>query len=90
MSKEYKINFDDYSFMDTEGTYLGILDFKLSGKKQNIIAYFTLENGKKIIAVAYKDNDYHGLNDVELDETVRLTFVKSQSGRIRLSEVGNI
>ena len=65
----------------------GKLDFKMIGKKQNILVYITLDNGDKIIAAAYKDNDYYGLRDIEIDSNIEVTFTKSQSGMIRLSDV---
>ena len=58
---EYRIKFSDYSFIDEEGTFTGQLDHKLYGKKNNIVAYITLEDGRKVIAVAYKDSNYQGL-----------------------------
>lgn len=90
MSKEYKINFNDYSFPTEEGTYKGTLDFKRYGKKQNILAFITLENGDKIIGAAYKDNDYHGLREIEVDSMIEVVFTKSQSGMTRLLEVKKI
>ena len=90
MAKDYKVNFNDYSFTTEEGTFSGKLDFKMFGKKQNILVYITLDNGDKIIAVAYKDNDYYGLRDIEIDSNIEVTFIKSQSGMIRLSDVNLI
>ena len=87
MAKDYKVNVNDYSFPTDEGPFSGKLDFKMFGKKQNILVYITLDNGDKIIAVAYKDNDYYGLRDIEIDSNIEVTFTKSQSGMIRLSDV---
>lgn len=90
MAKDYKINFNEYSFTTEEGTFSGKLDFKMFGKKQNILAYITLDNGEKVIAAAYKDNDYYGLRDIEIGSLVEVTFNKSNSGMIRLSAVNLI
>ncbi len=90
MSKEYKINFNDYSFPTEEGAYKGNLDFKMYGKKQNILAYITLENGDKIIGAAYRDKDYLGLKDIELDTKIEVVFQTSKSGMNRLAEVNQI
>ena len=87
MAKDYKVNFNDYSFTTEEGTFVGKLDFKMFGKKQNILVYITLANGDKIIAAAYKDNDYYGLRDIEIDSNIEVTNRKSQSSMIRLSDV---
>jgi len=90
MAKDYKINFNEYSFTTEEGTFSGKLDFKMYGKKQNILAYITLDNGEKVIVVAYKDNDYYGLRDIEIDSLLEVTFTRSNSGMIRLSAVNLI
>lgn len=90
MSKEYKINFNDYSFPTEEGTYKGKLDFKMYGKKHNMLAYITLENGDKIIGAAYKDTDYLGIKEIEVDSAVEVVFKKSNSGMNRLSEINLI
>ena len=87
---EYRIKFSDYSFIDEEGTFTGQLDHKLYGKKNNIVAYITLEDGRKVIAVAYKDSNYQGLKDIEVDSFVEVTFSESKSGMMRLSGISVI
>ena len=90
MAKDYKVNFNDYSFTTDECTVSGKLYVKMFGKKQNILVYITLDNGDKIIAAAYKDNDYYGLRDIEIDSNIEVTFTQPQSGMIRLSDVNLI
>lgn len=90
MAKEQKINFNDYSFPTEEGTYRGILDFKMYGKKQNMLIYITLENGGKLIGAAYKANDYLGLKELEDGIEIEVTFKTSKSGLQRLTEVKQI
>lgn len=87
MAKEHKINFNDYSFPTEEGTYRGTLDFKMYGKKQNILIYLTLESGEKLIGAAYKDSDYLGVRELETDTEIEVTFKTSKSGLQRLTEV---
>ena len=87
MAKEQKINFNDYSFPTEEGTYRGILDFKMYGKKQNMLIYITLESGGKLIGAAYKDDDYLGLKELETGIEIEVTFKTSKSGLQRLTEV---
>lgn len=87
MAKEYRVNFDDYSFITEEGTVTGTLDFKMYGKNHNMLIYVTLENGEKIIAAAYKDKSFFGLEEIDLDTTLELTFKKTSSGLVRLSEL---
>ena len=35
-----------YGLMDEEGTFFATLDFKRWGKKQNLLSYFTLDDGR--------------------------------------------
>lgn len=87
MAKDYKVNFNDYAFIAEEGTFKGNLDFKMYGKNHNMIMYITLENGEKIIAAAYKDKSFFGLEEIPLDTMLELTFKKTSSGLVRLAEL---
>lgn len=83
-----KIDFNEYNFIDETGTFEGFLMHKHFGKKENIVAYIMLNDGRKIIAVAYKEpNNYLGLDMINENERVILTFKERDSGRIYLSEV---
>lgn len=85
MTKEYKVNFNDYTFISEEGTFTGRLDFRMYGKSHNMLLYVTLENGEKIIAAAYKDKAYFGLEETPLDTMLELTFKRTSSGLVRLA-----
>ena len=87
MERKYEIDFNDYSFMDEEGEFEGKIDTKNYGKKNNIIINVTLTDGRKITAVAYSDNDYLGLKEIEVGSNVKMTFERANNGRIRLTEV---
>lgn len=90
MERKYEIDFNDYSFMDEEGEFEGKIDTKNYGKKNNIIINVTLTDGRKITAVAYSDNDYLGLKEIEAGSNVIMTFEKSANGRIRLTEIYSV
>ena len=90
MANGQKINFNEYSFPTEEGTYRGTLDFKMYGKKQNILIYVTLESGEKLIGAAYKDKGYLGLKELDMDTKIEVTFKTSKSGLQRLTEVKQI
>lgn len=87
MERKYEIDFNYYSFMDEEGEFEGKIDTKNYGKKNNIIINVTLTDGRKITAVAYNDNDYLGLKEIEVGSNVIMTFERANNGRIRLTEV---
>ena len=91
MENNYKVNFNDYSFMDEEGTYTGTLVYKRYGKKKNMLANIDLDDGRKIITAAYSDdNNYLGLADIAVDSKIEVTFNKTKSGLVRLKEINII
>ncbi|MBR4634878.1 MAG: hypothetical protein IKO51_00765 [Clostridia bacterium] len=66
--------FADYSFIDEEGTFTAVLDNKMWGR-MNLTAFFTLEDGRKIMASAFQnDGNYLGLGEIDPGSTVELTF----------------
>ncbi len=80
--------FSDYSFIDEEGTFRAVLDNKMWGR-MNLTAFFTFEDGRRIMASAYQNNDYYlGLPDIDVGSTLELTFLKGKrSSRICLRGV---
>lgn len=52
------INYEDYSFCEQEGTFKATLIYKRWGKKSNVVAYFTFEDGRKIVTAAWRNLDY--------------------------------
>ena len=55
----------------------------------NLTAFFTFEDGRRIMASAYQNNDYYlGLPDIDVGSTLELTFLKGKrSSRICLRGV---
>ena len=77
-----------YSLIETEGMFTGTLDFKRWGKKKNLLNYFTLTDGRKILASTFALQDYLGLADIRLGTVVKLTFIAARkSGAIYLRKV---
>ena len=70
----------DYKYPDFEGDFIARMDCKRWGSKKNLIAYFTLRDGRKIIAVAWAERNYMGLADIPAGSYVRLTFGISAKG----------
>ena len=69
---------EPYGLMDEEGTFFATLDFKLWGKKLNLLSYFTLDNGRKIFASSWQREGYLGLSDIRLGSRVELTFKRAK------------
>ncbi|MEE1263339.1 hypothetical protein [Ruminococcus sp.] len=74
------INPYDYHFCRHECSFIATLDSKRWGKKRNILAYFTTEEGIKIIASAWvyglSKVPYLGLDKIPIGTRVRITFLK--------------
>lgn len=49
----------EYKFMDKAGVLFGILDLRTLGKGNNILLYFTLSDGKKVVASVYANDGYY-------------------------------
>ena len=47
-------------FPTEEDVFKAVLDCKRYGKTRNLIGYFTLENGQKIMTSAWQNDNYHG------------------------------
>jgi len=76
-----------YEFQNDEGVFSGVLIAKKWGKSRNLIAYVELDNGRKIMCSAYWSKEYFGFPDIPVGERVRLTFKKSRTGKINLTDV---
>lgn len=81
-------NAEGYVLNEKEGNYIGKLMCKKYGKKCNIIAYVILDDGRKIICTAFQNQkDYLGLKDIEVGSKLELTYSKSKTGKIQLSDL---
>lgn len=87
LESEQGIRLDDYSFNDEEGTFTARLDGKRWGKKANLLAYFTLENGKKVVASAWWEKEYLGIDEYKEGTMLTLTCTKSKNGKVYLRKV---
>lgn len=80
-----------YSFIKQEGTFIATLDMKLWGKKPcSLTNFFTLEDGQKIIAYSWSNNDYLGITEIQIGSKVKLTFTKTRTGFFTLKECEKI
>jgi len=81
---------DTYSVSQLDGVVKARLDGKLWGKKRNILAYFTVEDGSKIMAAAWQNTDYLGIPDIEEGAALQLTFDRSKGGTSYLRKVERV
>ena len=71
---------DEYQYIDREGTFEATLDDRCWGNSINILAFFTLAGGRKIIASAWQKDNYLGIQDIEKGAKLLITFEKNKKG----------
>lgn len=81
------IRVDDYKTNESEGIFIARLDYKRWGKNRNVLAYFTFEDGSKVMASAWQNTGYLGLPEIEEDAMLTLTFEKAKNGICYLRKV---
>lgn len=85
--RQLNVQTGEYQFMDTEGVYNGRLELRAYGNSRNLRLFFTLDDGRKVIALAFwwKDN-YLGFLDIPNGTYLKLCFEKNEKGIINLEE----
>ena len=81
------IRVDNYKANEREGVFIATLDVKRWGKGRNIVAYFTFEDGSKIMAAAWQNTGYLGIPDIEEGARLKLTFERAKNGSSYLRKI---
>lgn len=71
---------DEYLTNERDGVFKARLDCKRWGKKRNVLAYFTFEDGSKVVASAWQNTGYLGIPDIEEGARLTLTFERAKNG----------
>ena len=71
---------DEYLTNERDGVFKARLDCKRWGKKRNILAYFTFEDGSKVMASAWQNTGYLGIPEIEEGARLMLTFERAKNG----------
>ena len=79
---------DDYKTNERDGVFKARLDCKRWSKKRNILAYFTFEDGSKVMASAWQNTGYLGIPEMEEGTMLTLTFEKAKNGTSYLRKIG--
>ncbi len=85
--KEKGIYVDEYLTNERDGVFKARLDCKRWGKNRNILAYFTFEDGSKIMAAAWQNTGYLGIPEIEGGAMLTLTFERAKNGISYLRKV---
>jgi len=81
------IDTGDYKFNEQAGIYNATLDFKVWGKNKNILAFFTLEDGRKFISCAPHFKGYLGLADIQAGTDLDIMYTPNTKGKVYLTDV---
>ncbi len=85
--KEKGICVDEYLTNKREGVFNARLDCKCWGKKRNVLAYFTFEDGSKVMASAWQNTGYLDIPEIEEGAMLTLTFGRAKNGISYLGKV---
>ena len=69
--RDLGIYVDDYKTNEKDGIFTARLDYKRWGKNCNVLAYFTFEDGSKIMASAWKNTGYLGIPETNFVAVVK-------------------
>lgn len=85
--EEKGICIDEYLTNEREGVFKARLDCKRWGKNRNVLAYFTFEDGSKVMASAWQNTSYLGIPEIEEGAMLILTFERTKKGISYLRKV---
>ena len=85
--EEKGICVDEYLTNERDGIFKARLDYKRLGKKRNVLAYFTFEDGSKVMASAWQNTGYLGIPEIEEGTILTLTFERAKNGISYLRKV---
>ena len=81
------IDTSEYKFNVQTGIFKAVLDLKVWGANKNILAFFTLEDGRKVISSAPCFKGYFGLADIPLGTDLEIMYAPNVKGKIYLTDV---
>ena len=85
--EEKGICVDEHLTNERDGIFKARLDYKRWGKKRNVLAYFTFEDGSKVMASAWQNTGYLGIPEIEEGTILTLTFERAKHGISYLRKV---
>ena len=85
--KEKGIYVDEYLTNEREGVFKARLDCKRWGKKRNVLAYFTFEDGSKVMVSTWQNTSYLGIPEIEEGAILTLTFERAKNSISYLRKV---
>lgn len=75
-----------YAFNEEPGQYAATIDCKRWGKYK-LVTYFTLDDGRKVVAPTWPNSNYLGLAELPIGSRVELDFQHTRNGKLNLKGV---
>ena len=75
-----------YTFNEEQGLHTGTIDCKRWGK-QKLVTYFTLDDGRKVVAPTWPKSNSLGLAELPVGSRVELDFQPTRTGKLNLKGV---
>ena len=78
-----------YAFNEERGLHTGIIDCKRWDKQKRVI-YFTLDDGRKVVAPTRPNSNYLGMAELPIGSKVELDFQHTRIGKLNLKGVASL
>lgn len=75
-----------YAFNEEPGLHAATIDCKRWGKHK-LVTYFTLDDGRKVVAPTWPNSNYLGLAELPIGSRVELDFQHTRTGKLNLKGV---
>lgn len=75
-----------YAFNEEPGLHAATIDCKRWGKRK-LVTYFTLDDGRKVVAPTWPNSNYLGLAELPIGSRVELDFQHTRTGKLNLKGV---
>ena len=75
-----------YAFNKIPGLHTASIDCKRWGKHK-LVTYFTLDDGRKVVAPIWPNSNYLGLAELPIGSKVELDFQYTRTGKLNLKGV---
>ena len=75
-----------YAFNEEPGLHAATIDCKRWGKHK-LVTYFTLDDGRKVVAPTWPNSNYLGLAELPIGSRVELDFQYTRTGKLNLKGV---
>ena len=75
-----------YAFNEEPGLHIATIDCNRWGTHK-LVTYFTLDDGRKVVAPTWPNSNYRGLAELPVGNKVKLDFHHTRTGKLDLKGV---